>query len=66
MKDYMTKIVMLVIGVILSTILLPTRNQVGQATTQFPAKTTLGKVLSKHSALPPVAQFGTNAGRREF
>jgi hypothetical protein len=57
MKNYVAKILMLVIGGILATILLPARNQFGQVSTGTPPGANLRKILSKHSALPPVARF---------
>lgn len=58
MKYYVTKIILVVMGALLVTILLPLRDQFGQASTQLPAKPNLRKILTKHSALPPTAQFG--------
>src|SRR5678815_3429042 len=57
MNSYTPKVLMLVISVILATILLSSRSQLGQVSTQLPAKANLRKFLSKHSALPPIAQF---------
>lgn len=52
------KTLLLVITVTLVTISLPARNQFGQVSTELHAKPKLREILSKHSALPPSAQFG--------
>src|SRR5262245_46868892 len=57
MKNYVPKILIVVIGAIIATIVLPARSQFGQVSSGGPPKANLRKWLSKHSALPPVAQF---------
>jgi hypothetical protein len=57
MKNYVPKILLLVIGAAIATIALPTRNQFGQESSGGPQRANLRKQLSKHSALPPVARF---------
>lgn len=57
MKNYVPKILLLVIGTVIATIALPPRIQFGQVSSGVPQRVNLRKVLSKHSAVPPVARF---------
>jgi len=57
MQNYVPKILLLVAGIVLATMSFPARNQLGQAPRGVPDKDDLRKILSKHSALPPVARF---------
>jgi hypothetical protein len=57
MKNYVPKILLLVIGTVMATIALAPRNQFGQESSGGPERSNLQKRLSKHSALPPVARF---------
>ena len=59
MKNYVPKILVILIGAIIATIALPVRSQFGQTAASGgpPPQVTLRKALSKHSALPLVARY---------
>jgi hypothetical protein len=57
MKNFTAKILLFLASIVLATIAFPARNQVGQERRGGSAKEDLAKILSKHSALPPVARF---------
>lgn len=57
MKNYVPKILIVMIGAVIATIVFPARSQFGQVASAGAPKVNLRKWLSKHSALPPVAQF---------
>ena len=57
MKNYVPKILILVIAAIIAMIALPARSQFGQVSSEGPEKANLRKALSKRSALPLVARY---------
>ena len=57
MKNYFTKIPLLMAGVALAAIAFPTRNQLRPVPPGVSMRDELRKILPKHSTLPPVAQW---------
>ena len=57
MKSYSSKFLMLMAGGVLAAASLPARNQLRPLPPGMSAKDELRKILSKHSALPPVVRF---------
>jgi hypothetical protein len=57
MKNFTAKILLFLASIVLATIAFPARNQQGQVRRGGSTKEDLPKLLSKHSALPPVARF---------
>jgi len=57
MQNYFAKILLLMAGVALAAVAFPTRNQLRPYPPGVSARDDLRKILSKHSALPPIARF---------
>ncbi len=58
MKNYIPKTLVLLTLAIMAAVFLSARQPLGEASTQRPVKPELRKVLSRHSSLPLVTQFG--------
>jgi len=57
MQNYFAKILLLMAGVAFAAVAFPTRNQLRPVPPGMSAQDELRKILSKHSALPPVVRF---------
>ncbi len=57
MKSYSSRLLLLMAGVVLASIAIPTRNQIRPLPPGASARAELRKILPKHSAMPPVARF---------
>src|SRR5215813_7735024 len=57
MKNFTPKVLLFMAGIVLATIAYPASNQFGQIRRGGSTKEDLAKILSKHSAMPPVARF---------